>query len=138
MFCGDGTDKDGDHYAWVEARRNYENNGKERILVQKQIDGSFKLFNKKWNGPMFCADGTDSHGDHWGFFEPCPTYENNGKERWFIEKQSDGFYKIFNKKWGGPLFCGDGKDSCGDHWVWVEPRRTYENNGKERWEFQRM
>ena len=138
LFCGDGTDRGGDHWAWVEERRNYENNGKERVYLKRQPDGTYKIFSKKWKGPLFCGDGTDNSGDHWAWFEPRPTYENNGKERWTIELQSDGHFKIFNKKWGGPLFCGDSKDSGGDHWVWVEPRRNYENNGKERWQLQRM
>ena len=41
-------------------------------------------------------------------------------------------YKLFNKKWRGPLFCGDSKDKDGDHYIFTEERTQYENNGKER------
>ena len=138
LFCSDSKDSSDDHWAWVEARRNYENNGKERVYLKKQSDGTYKIFSKKWKGPLFCSDYTDDLGDHWTFFEERPSYENNGKERWTIERQNDGHYKLFNKKWGGPLFCADSKDWQGHHRVWVEQRKSYESNEKERWEFEQM
>eukprot|EP00413_Alexandrium_margalefii_P038239 CAMPEP_0204599842 /NCGR_PEP_ID=MMETSP0661-20131031/55081_1 /ASSEMBLY_ACC=CAM_ASM_000606 /TAXON_ID=109239 /ORGANISM="Alexandrium margalefi, Strain AMGDE01CS-322" /LENGTH=269 /DNA_ID=CAMNT_0051610605 /DNA_START=47 /DNA_END=856 /DNA_ORIENTATION=- len=138
LFCGDGTDGCGDHWAWVEPSAHYENRGKERWELKRQGDGTYKLFNEKWGGPLFCGDGADGIGDHWAWVAPQRNYECNGKERWEIELQDDGTYKLFNVRWGGPLFCGDGSDVCGDHWAWVEPRRTYENKGKERWTIERM
>ena len=98
----------------------------------------YKLFNKKWRGPLFCGDSKDKDGDHYIFTEERPDYENNGKERWIIEcvDQTNQIYKLFNKKWKGPLFCGDSTDKDGDHFVCVEERPNYENNGKERWKIQ--
>jgi len=94
--------------------------------------GEYKLRNAKWQGPLFGGDGTDACGDHWAWIEPNADYENNGKERWHIERQEDGTYKLRNGKRKGPLFCGDGHDGT-DHWAWVEPNPEYENQGKERW-----
>ena len=95
----------------------------------------YKLFNKKWKGPLFCGDGTDSQNDHRVWVEKNVNYENNGKERWYIKcvDNTNQIYKIFNKKWKGPLFCGDGTDRDNDHHIWVEKNINYENNGKERW-----
>lgn len=133
LFCGDGSDRGGDHWAWVASKRNYQANGKEIWTITKQQDGTFKLFNGKWKGPLFCGDSADGSGDRWAWVENNPNYENGGKERWRLEKQADQTYKLFNGKWKGPLFCGDGTDGGGDHWAWVEPNPGYENNGKERW-----
>jgi len=134
LFCGEGTDSGGDHHIWVEQRRNYENKGKELWDVEKQKDGTYKIRNARWGCPLFCADSKSNTGDHYAFGEPRKDYENNGKERWTIDVQENGTVKLSNGKWGGRLFCGDGTDSGGDHRVWIEPRLTYENNGKERWE----
>ena len=51
-------------------------------------------------------------------------------ERWNIQPVDSKFteFKLFNVKWGGPLFCLDDKDKDGDHWAWVPPRVNYENN----------
>ena len=87
----------------------------------------------KWNGPLYCGDGTNSEGDHIVWVTPSPDYENAGKERWIIERQEDGTYKLFNGKWKGPLFASDSTDSSGDKYLLVEPSIDYENQGKERW-----
>jgi len=138
LFCGDDTDSGGDHWAWVAPDRNYQQAGKELVRLERQVDGTYKIFNRKWPGPLFCGDGTDGNGDHWAYFEPNFDYENGNKERWILQRQYDGTYKVFNKKWGAPLFCGDGTDGSGDHWVWVAPNANYHGNGKEHWWFERV
>ena len=40
-------------------------------------------------------------------------------------------FQIFNKKWVGPLFSGDGTDKNNNNVAWVEENRNYFNNGKE-------
>jgi len=133
LFCGDGTDSWGDHYVWVEPSTNYENAGKELWNIEVQADGTYKLFNVKWSGPLFGGTGTDSAGLHIAWVRPLVDYENQGKERWIIERQEDGAYKLFNVKWKGPLFASDSTDSSGNHHLLVEPTIEYENEGKERW-----
>ena len=110
------------------------------MRVERQPDGTYKLFNKKWKGPLFCGIGTDSCGDHWTWFPETPNWNNRGKPGlWVIKKESDGWYTITNKTFGGPLFCGSGTDGCGDHWAWVPKNPTdYDNNDKARWKFQQM
>jgi len=58
---------------------------------------------------------------------PISDYERNGKERWKIVPVDNTFteFKLFNVKWGGPLFCGDTKCDNGDHLAWVAPDLDY-------------
>jgi len=139
LFTGWGKDNHGDHHIWLEPREEYVNRGKERWTLHRCGDGNWKLRScAEWahGAPLFCGDDVDGHKDHWAWAHPNRDYENSGKERWEIVPQSDGSYKLYNAKWGTPLFCGDGIDHYEDHRVWCEYRRSYENNGKERWIFE--
>merc|ERR1712048_682897 len=136
FFCGDNVDDDGRHWAWTEPHRDYENNGKERMYFERQEDdGTYKIYNQKWDCILYCAEDTpEEGGDRWAWFYPKESYDKDCRNlRWRIEQQSDGYYKLFNEEFGGPLFCGDSEDDSGDHWAWVEPNVDYENGGKERW-----
>ena len=106
------------------------------MYIERQSDGTYKFYNKKWGGVLFCADDSKD-GDRWAWFHPNRSYEGSGRARWRIEKQADGYFKVINVHFGGPLFCGD-SESGGDHWAWVEPRPDYEYQGKERWEIQKQ
>merc|ERR1712080_788257 len=138
LFCGTGTDDLGDHWAWCVSQYDYANEGKELIRLEREPDGTFMIYNRKYQTRMFCGDGTDDGGDHWAWFMKPERWESRDLERWNIEQQDDGSYKIFNIEYGGPLFCGEGTDDNDDHWVWVAPDYDYENDGKERWFFERI
>ena len=124
------------NYPTRVAPYEWEDAGRELWNIEVQADGTYKLFNVKWSGPLFGGTGTDSAGLHIAWVRPLVDYENQGKERWIIERQEDGAYKLFNVKWKGPLFASDSTDSSGDHHLLVEPTIEYEHEGKERWDLE--
>jgi len=132
LFTWDGVDKDGDHGMWIEHRPDYENGGKERFFVQLQPDGWYKIFNKKWEGPLIPGSWADHAGDHYAWVRPLPDYEGGGNERWSIENQTDGTYKLFNKRWKGPLFAGVRPNNEGNHRTYVATR-AQSLGDRERW-----
>merc|ERR1712080_296294 len=109
LFCGTGTDDLGDHWAWCASQYDYANEGKELIRLEREPDGTFMIYNRKYQTRMFCGDGTDDGGDHWAWFMKPERWESRDRERWNIEQQDDGSYKIFNIEYGGPLFCREGE-----------------------------
>ena len=133
LFCGDGPDGCKDHWARVERRPGIETEENNRWHIRRQSDGTYKLFNGKHKGPLFCGDATDRFGDHWVRVESNTEYENDGQERWRIEKQYDGSFKLFNVYWNTPLFCGKGRDSIKNQWAWVYSRKRYQDEDKEKW-----
>lgn len=101
-------------------------------------DGEYKIQNA-YKGVLFCSDEVLRGGNIWPLVSAHPGYENGDQERWHIQCQPDGNYKIRNKKHGGPLFAGDNlnlgpsEQNDQNHWAWVEPNPDYSNNGKELW-----
>jgi len=52
----------------------------------------------------------DGCGDHYALITPNLNNEDNEKKSWFIKcvDKANQIYVLYNQKWGGPLFCGDG------------------------------
>ncbi len=71
---------------------------------------------------MFAGTSTDSDGDHWvwvGNTNLCVHNTHEKKHIWHFEYvRNFNVYRIFNDRWTGPLFSGNGVDACGDHWAW--------------------
>ena len=52
---------------------------------------------------LLIAINSDKNHNVW--IERRPTYENRGKERWHIRRQTDGSYTFRSKKHGGLLYA---------------------------------
>ncbi len=83
MFCGDGTDGDGDHWVWVGHNIAYDNN-KGHWNLNRKGNGSYELSNAKYTSTMFCGDRTDEHEDHWAWVGGAKPSDSN-KDSWTIE-----------------------------------------------------
>ena len=137
LFSGDQKDHNGNNVAWCAPDSKYSSStGKEdfyiiRTGITSFGNEEFKIKNVAHNAFLQMdakTDGTDR------YVTLSTTEDGKPEQTWYIvNADNDKEFKIFNKKFCGPLFCGTGKDGCGDHWAWVNADFQYENKGKERW-----
>merc|ERR1712096_224685 len=79
------------------------------MKVMKQECGYYKIFNKKWKGPLFQRESGLYRG--FGFFSEDEHYGFNGTELWSIEllRGHGRSYILRNKSNGKVLWCQPGQ-----------------------------
>lgn len=91
FFCGKGSsygpteaDNDGSRYTWVNPKESGGNENAEWKLIE-QTDGTYKIFNVKWNGPLFAHSRQTADGYHYPRTHLNHDYEDEAKERWELK-----------------------------------------------------
>ena len=117
---------------FVNERHDYDDGGKEILKVCGPIDefnGTFHI--RSVFGPLICSKVKRSV-----FFYKSDCTESLAE--WVIDRQqSDGTYKIINRKTKQALYCDDAKDDRGNRRVQMGPNSN-KNDGSDRWNFQLM
>jgi len=86
LFIGNGADYAGDHTAWVRPQPDYDSGDSGRWSIKNQPDGTYKLSNKKWKGPLFAGVRPDSGWDHRAFVATRAQNDEMGdREHWVLE-----------------------------------------------------
>ena len=116
--------------ALVNERHDYEDGGKEILELCGPLGETFKI--NSVFGPLMCVNKFKNKV----FF--YKSYSTESLAEWVIRQQSDGTYKIINKKTRQALYCDDAKDERGNRRVQMGPNSNYENDGSDRWIFQLM
>ena len=116
----------------------YEDRGMERMIVKRQSDGTYKIFNKKWGGPLFCSLEREWDRDYVTYFSEKINYDDGEGTRWKMESQSNGTYKIINVLLNRVLFCAGSHNSSGHNYLWAEGPNGTGDKRKEQWDFELM
>lgn len=85
LFCGDATDRTGDHWAWVNKDPNYNRETSKCLWrVVQRPDGRYQIYSVKHGGALFAGDSKDKDNDHWCWISKNADYNQRNKHVWEI------------------------------------------------------